>query len=47
MLRLAAVPASEALAATLLYRIVAFWLPLPAAGVAYVLFRRRYGGARG
>lgn len=45
-LRLAAVPASVALAATLLYRIVAFWLPLPVAGVAYVLFRRRYGGAR-
>src|SRR5438552_11091707 len=29
-------------AATLLYRLVAFWLPIPAGGVAYVLFRRRY-----
>ncbi len=41
-LGLAAVPAADALAATLLYRIVAFWLPLPAGGVAYALFRRRY-----
>jgi len=41
-LRLAAVSGADALAATLLYRIVAFWLPLPAGGVAYLLFRRRY-----
>jgi len=41
-LGLAAVPAADALAATLLYRIVAFWLPLPAGGVAYTVFRRRY-----
>lgn len=41
-LGLAAVPAADALTATLLYRIVAFWLPLPAGGVAYLLFRRRY-----
>jgi uncharacterized protein (TIRG00374 family) len=41
-LGLAGVTAADALAATLLYRIVAFWLPLPAGGVAYVLFRRRY-----
>jgi uncharacterized protein (TIRG00374 family) len=40
-LKLAGVAASAALAATLLYRIVSFWLPLPAAGVAYALFRRR------
>jgi uncharacterized protein (TIRG00374 family) len=40
-LKLAGVAASDALAATLLYRIVSFWLPLPAAGVAYALFRRR------
>ena len=39
-LRLAAVPAADALTATLLYRIVAFWLPLPAGAVAFVLFRR-------
>jgi uncharacterized protein (TIRG00374 family) len=40
-LKLAGVAASAALTATLLYRIVSFWLPLPAAGVAYALFRRR------
>jgi hypothetical protein len=40
-LKLAGVATSAALAATLLYRIVSFWLPLPAAGVAYALFRRR------
>lgn len=42
-LRLAGVPATDALAATLLYRIVAYWLPLPAGGIAYLLFRRRHG----
>ena len=41
MLRLAAVPGAAALTATFLYRIAAFWLPLPAGGIAYVLFRRR------
>lgn len=40
-LRLAAVPTADALTATLLYRIVAYWLPLPAGGIAYILFRRR------
>lgn len=40
-LRLAAVPGAAALAATFLYRIAAFWLPLPAGGIAYILFRRR------
>ena len=39
-LGLAGVTSAAALAATLLYRIVAFWLPLPAGGVAYLLFRR-------
>jgi len=42
-LRLAGVPGGDALTATLLYRLVAFWLPLPAGGVAHLLFRRRYG----
>jgi len=42
-LTLAGVPAPDALSATLLYRLVAYWLPLPAGGIAYVLFRRRYG----
>jgi uncharacterized protein (TIRG00374 family) len=41
-LTLAGVPATGALTATLLYRIVAYWLPLPAGGIAYLLFRRRY-----
>jgi hypothetical protein len=45
-LTLAGVPAHDALTATLLYRLVAYWLPLPAGGIAYVLFRRRYGGLR-
>jgi uncharacterized protein (TIRG00374 family) len=45
-LTLAGVSAGDALAATLLYRVVSFWLTLPAGGVAYVLFRRRYGRGR-
>jgi uncharacterized protein (TIRG00374 family) len=40
-LKLAGVAAPAALAATLLYRIVSFWLPLAAAPVAYALFRHR------
>ena len=42
-LTLAGVPGPDALAATLLYRLVAYWLPLPAGGIAYLAFRRRYG----
>jgi uncharacterized protein (TIRG00374 family) len=45
-LRVAGVPGGDALAATLLYRIVAYWLPLAAGGVAYALFRRRYASER-
>jgi uncharacterized protein (TIRG00374 family) len=45
-LTLAGVPAHDALTATLLYRLVAYWLPLPVGGVAYVLFRLRYEGMR-
>jgi uncharacterized protein (TIRG00374 family) len=41
-LTLAGVSGPDALAATLLYRLVSYWLPLVAGGVAYVLFRRRY-----
>lgn len=41
-LTLAGVSASHALVATLLYRLVAFWLPIPVGGVAYLAFRRRY-----
>ena len=44
-LTLAGVPGHEALAATLLYRLVSYWLPIPVGGVAYLLFRRRYGSA--
>jgi uncharacterized protein (TIRG00374 family) len=43
-LTLAGVDAQDALLATLTYRLVSYWLPIPAGAVAYVLFRRRYGG---
>jgi uncharacterized protein (TIRG00374 family) len=46
-LTLAGVSAHDAVTATLLYRLVAYWLPLPAGGIAYLLFRMRYGGLRG
>lgn len=47
----AGVSASEAVATTLLFRLVSFWLPLPVGAVAGWRFRRRYprrvrGGAR-
>jgi uncharacterized protein (TIRG00374 family) len=42
-LALAAVPAAAAALATLAYRLVSYWLPLPAGLVAWVLHRRRYG----
>jgi uncharacterized protein (TIRG00374 family) len=41
-LTLAGVSGPDALAATLLYRLASFWLPIPAGGVAYVLFNGRY-----
>jgi hypothetical protein len=41
-LTLAGVPARDAVSATLLYRLVAYWLRIPEGAVAYVLFRRRY-----
>ena len=44
-LALAGVPAGQAVVATLAYRLVSFWLPLPAGGIAAVLHRRRYGAA--
>jgi uncharacterized protein (TIRG00374 family) len=46
-LTLAGVSGGDAVAATLLYRLAAYWLTLPAGAVAYLLFRRRYGHARG
>ncbi len=45
-LTLAGVAGPRALAATLLYRLVAYWTPIPAGGVAYLLFRRRYAVKR-
>jgi uncharacterized protein (TIRG00374 family) len=40
---LAGVGAGAAVVATLGYRLVSFWLPIPAGGVAAVVHRRRYG----
>jgi uncharacterized protein (TIRG00374 family) len=42
-LALAGVPAGEAVVATLAYRLVSFWLPIPAGGIAAILHRRWYG----
>jgi uncharacterized protein (TIRG00374 family) len=42
LLVLAGVEAAEAAVATLAYRLVSFWLPIPAGGVAYVVFWRRH-----
>jgi len=43
-LTLAGVPASDAVVATLAYRLVSYWLPLPAGLGAYIAFRIRFGG---
>ena len=40
-LRLAGVAAPEAVLATLVYRLVSYWLPLPVGAVAYAVHRRR------
>jgi uncharacterized protein (TIRG00374 family) len=40
---LAGVSATDAAIATLAYRLVSYWLPLPTGLVAYLLHRRRYG----
>jgi putative heme transporter len=40
---LADVPTGAAVVATLAYRLVSFWLPIPAGAVAAVIHRRRYG----
>lgn len=42
-LALAGVAAGAAVVATLAYRLVQFWLPIPAGAVAAVVHRRRYG----
>jgi hypothetical protein len=44
LLALAGVAAAVASIAVLAYRLVSYWLPLPAGAVAAVLHRRRYGG---
>lgn len=41
MLRLAGVAGADAILATLAYRFVSYWLPLPAGAVAYAVFQRR------
>jgi hypothetical protein len=46
-LTLAGTSPSDALVATLTYRLVSYWLPIPAGAFAYVLFRRRYPDIRG
>ena len=43
-LTLAGVPGPDALAATLLYRLVSYWLPIPVGGVAYLLLRHSLSG---
>jgi uncharacterized protein (TIRG00374 family) len=47
MLVLAGVSGQQAVVSTLAYRLISFWIPLPAGGIAYLLFRRRYGSAAG
>jgi uncharacterized protein (TIRG00374 family) len=42
MLVLAGIPAAQALVATLAYRIVSYWVSLPAGLVAWIVFRHRY-----
>ena len=44
-LALAGVGAADAVVATLAYRLVSYWLPIPAGGLAAVLHRRRYGSS--
>ncbi len=42
-LTLAGVSSADALLATLAYRLLSYWLPLPAGLIAYLSFRSRYG----
>jgi uncharacterized protein (TIRG00374 family) len=43
MLVLAGISTDQALLATLAYRVVSYWLPMPAGLVAWFVFRHRYG----
>jgi len=45
LLALAGASAHQAVVATLAYRLLTFWLPLPLGGIAYLLYRRRYGAS--
>ena len=45
-LALAGVAPANAVLATLAYRLVSFWLPIPVGAVAYVIFRRRFTPGR-
>ena len=47
LLILANVPGTDAVVATLAYRIISYWLPIFVGPVAYVLFRIRYGAPGG
>ena len=42
-LGLAGIGADQAVLATLVYRLVSYWLPMPTGAVAYLLHERRYG----
>ncbi len=44
-LALAGVNGGDAVLATLAYRLISYWLPIPAGGVAWLMFRRRYPGS--
>jgi uncharacterized protein (TIRG00374 family) len=44
-LALAGVGAGAAVVATLAYRLVSFWLPIPAGGAAAIIHKRKYGEA--
>jgi uncharacterized protein (TIRG00374 family) len=44
LLAAAGVGAHRAVVTTLAYRLISFWVPLPAGLIAYLLFRRRYDG---
>jgi uncharacterized protein (TIRG00374 family) len=47
LLTAAGVGAQQALVSTLAYRLVSFWLPLPAGAIAHLMYRRRYGSESG
>src|SRR5262249_57329051 len=44
-LAIVGVSAGDALVATLAYRLVSYWLPIPIGGVAYLLFPRPHPGS--